>query len=262
MSFRSIAAGLSVSAVLAGCAGAGANLQRPVPAADLGKTHAIGVFSNIGDTVNGRLVGLTAFGNESFTAWTPQWGIDRDAAVEATRLLATTARWRITPLERGAVATAPLQDGGAPSPALWDAAARQGDDTLVVLAPDVYDDYPFFPGGVGLYEHAIPTQRSGCVYAAFSVHVYDVATRRELAWEWGGNAPCGFGQKAELPFRKTLDAYAPPEQALLRKRIAERVGDGLDYALVRLGMVRARPATDFRSPAPAAPDFPHTSPSP
>lgn len=221
--------------LLSGCAGL--SLQHPVAAADLARAHQFGVVSAFGDTVNGRLVGITAFGNEGFTAPVPQWGIDLDAAVQAARLLATGGRFKAVPLDRSAYTGAALS-GDAPAPALWDAAARQGIDTLVVLQPDVYDEYPFFPAGVGIYEHAIPLQGSGCIYTAFSVHVYDVGTRKPLAWEWAGDAPCAFGEKAELPFKKSLDAYSPAEQALLRQRIAQRVNNGLVYALQGLGLVQ------------------------
>lgn len=221
------------AALLAGCATT--SLQHPVAGADLARARQLGVFSAFGDTVNGRLVGLTAFGNAGFTAWTPQWGVDRDAAMQAAQLLASGGRFRAVPVDRSAVPGTPLNDG-APTAALWETAARQGIDTLVVLQPDVYDEFPFFPAGVGLYEHAVPMQASGCIYSAFSVHVYDVAARKPLAWEWAGNAPCEFGRKAELPFKKSLDAYAPAEQALLRQRITERVDDGLAYALEKLGM--------------------------
>lgn len=230
------AALLAGAALLSGCATT--SLQHPVAADDLAAARQLGVYSAFGETVSGRLVGLTAFGNEGFTAWMPQWGIDRDAAMRAALLLASGGRFKAVPVDHSAVAAAPALNGGAPAPALWEAAARQHIDTLVVLQPDVYDDFPFFPAGVGLYEHAIPLQASGCVYAAFSVHVYDVATRRPLAWEWAGDAPCAFGRKAELPFKKSLDAYAPAEQALLRQRITERVDDGLGYALEKLGLTR------------------------
>lgn len=226
---RSVVA-LVAALSLAGCGAM--NLKRSVADEDLKKTRRVGVVSALGDTFNGVYVGTTVFTNKTFTAAVPEWSVDKYAVGEAIALLRGNGRFESAELDRTGLSSDQLRaDGGK---RLWEAAEKQGFDKLVLVRPGVSDNFPFFTPGVGFYERSMFGLVQRCVYAAYVVDVYDVATRKPVAWEWGGGAPCAFGGDKQLVFKAKFDDYSAEEKQQIRQRLEAWIATSMKYSLETL----------------------------
>lgn len=230
--FRSVVS-LTLAVALAGCAGL--NLKRSVAEEDLNKTRRVGVVSILGDTFHGIFIGTTAFNNESFSASVSDWSVDKYASATALSMLRFNSRFQSAELDRANFTPEQIRaDGGK---VLWEAAEKQGYDKLVIVRPGVSDNYPFFRPGFGLFERSFFGNGKRCIYAAYVVDVYDVASRRPVAWEWGGSMPCAMGSDANFPFRKQFSEYSVEDQQAMRHRLETRLTESLRYALGNLSLL-------------------------
>jgi predicted heme/steroid binding protein len=115
---------------------------------------------------------------------------------------------------------------------------------LAILRPNVSDNFPFFRPGFGLFERSFLGQNNRCVYVAYTVEVYDVATRQTIAWEWGGEGPCVRGMDNDVDFKKQFAEYSSDEQAMIRRKLDLRLDVSLRYSLEKLQLLRlAQPNT-------------------
>lgn len=211
------------------------NIKRGVSEEELARTRRVGVLAALGDNFYGISVGTTVFNNTSFDGTVPDWGIDPYAADRALGLLQKNPRFQTSLLDRGSLTLEDLKANEGK--ALWDAAERQGFDRVVLIRPGVSSNFPFFRPGFGFFERSFLGSGGRCVYAAYVVDVYDVATRKPIAWEWGGPSPCQMGADSNLPFRPKFEDYSAEEKATLKRRLQERMAETLPYALTQLSLL-------------------------
>lgn len=217
---------------VSGCASL--NIKRPVAEEDLSKTKRVGVVSILGNTFNGVSIGTTVFNNASFSAPVPEWSIDSYAASVALGLLRSNRRFESGALDRGNLSAEDARaDGGK---RLWEAAEKQGFDKVLLVRPGVSDNYIQFRPGFGLYERSMLGSSRRCIYAAYVVDVYDVATRKPIAWEWGGGMPCLVGSDNGFAFKQKFDDYSTDEKQALRQRLEARITESLQYSLEKLSL--------------------------
>lgn len=224
---------LLLAVAVSACASLG--MRRPVAEEDLGKTQRVGVVSMLGDTFYGISKGTTVFNNDGFTASVPDWNVDKQSAATALNLLRSNARFESAALDRTGLSVAQLQADDAK--ALWQAAQAQQFGRLVVILPGVSDNFRLFHPGYGLYERSLLGYSKRCIYAGYVVNVYDVATRKVIGWEWGGESPCQLGSDNDLPFKARFEDYSPHEQQVMRKRLEARMATTLNGALGQLSLL-------------------------
>jgi hypothetical protein len=216
------------------------NIKRGVSDEDIAKTKRVGVVSLLGNDFQGVLVGSTVFGNNSFSTPVPDWKIDKTATEETLSLLRRNTRYESDAVGTGGQSIDELKANE--SKKLWEAAERQKFDRLVILRPGVSSNDPFFKPSYGYYERSFFGSLFKCIYAAYIVDVYDVATKRPIAWEWGGEKPCERKYEGSLEFRGAFDKYSKEEKAALKKGVEDRLRESLLYALQELSLVPRKPA--------------------
>jgi hypothetical protein len=226
---------LALAVAVSGCASL--NLKRPVADEDLSKIRRVGVVSILGNTFSGISIGTTVFNNSSFSAPVPDWNVDGHAASTALDLLRKNARFESALVDRGSLSAAELGADGAKR--LWEAAEKQGFDKVVIVRPGVSDNHLSFRPGFGLYERSMLGLSRRCVYAGYVVDVYDVATRKPIAWEWGGGMPCAVGSDDKIVFKPKFDDYSADERSTLRQRLEARLSESLRYSLEKLSLIAA-----------------------
>lgn len=218
---------------LSGCGAL--NIKRPVAEDDLKTTKRVGVIAILGDTFNGVSIGTTVFNNTYFSGTVSDWNVDASASNAALDLLRKNANFKSTLVDRAGLTTEQARaDGGK---LLWQAAEQQGFDRLVILRPGVSDNYPFFRPSYGFFERSFFGSSRRCVYAAYVVDVYDVASRKPIAWEWGGGGPCELGKDSDLAFKTQYSDYTDAEKASFRKRLEARIAESLRYSLEKLSLL-------------------------
>jgi hypothetical protein len=223
---------LGLLVLLCGCSTL--DLERPVANEDLGRIKRVGVASLLGETVYGISIGTTVFNNEEFSAPVPDWKIDATAVSQAMAVLRSNGRFEAAALDRSSFSAEQLMaDKGR---LLWDLAGRQGFDTLVILWPAVSDNYRVFKPGYGLFERSLLGLSNRCLYAAYRVDVDDVASRKDIAWEWGGDeaVPCLAGSENRLAFKAKFDDYSEPEKQAMHEGVEARIAETLGRALNKL----------------------------
>ncbi|HSS28464.1 MAG TPA: hypothetical protein VLL50_10970 [Usitatibacter sp.] len=203
----------------------------------------------LGDEFHGISIGTTVLNNTEFTAPVPEWQIDAEATRYAVEMLRENKGWESAPLDVRGVSTKMTAYNAAwltakkPEPPIWDAARRQGFDTLVVVRPGVSENWHFFVPSYGVFERRVLGMGWGCVYAAFIVNVYEVASEKSVAWDWGGGEmgePCAGESNRDMHVRARFDDYSAEEKADLRKRVEARVLTSLHRALARLKLSAGR----------------------
>lgn len=231
MGFRvSAIAYMTLAFVLSGCSTF--NIKRGVSDDDLASTKRVGVVSVLGDKFQGVYVGTTVFTNKSFFAPVPEWGIDRTAREETLVLLKKNTRFEAAAVDLGGLSVDEiLENEGA---ALWKAAEQQKFDRLVILSPGVSDNYRNAHSGYGYYEKSFFGSSDKCIYAAYIVYVYDVASKKPIAWEWGGGGPCVHKYEGELKFKDAFDKYSAEEKSALKTEVESNIKDGMVYSLKKL----------------------------
>lgn len=232
--FRSIA--ICVMAVaLAGCSAL--NFKRAVDAEDLSTIKRIGVMSSLGNIFHGESIGTTVFNNTYFTEPVPEWKIDAFATSKAVDALRSNGKYEVAALNLEGIP--PGKIGRGDDTAMWEAAKKQGFDKLVLLSPGVSDNFTVFKPGYGLHEQGLFfTTPWRCVYAGFVIGVFDVATYKSIAWEWGGGQnPCKPQSSNDIPFKKRFSDYSAVERKLVRERLEKRLADSIPYTLGELALI-------------------------
>lgn len=211
---------------LAGCASGGS-----APVADNGpvRIKQVGVLSLMGDDFHVVRTGLTNFGNIQYDTSVPDWQIDQVATASALKLLSENHRITSKAFDKATLSKAQLRNDD--SDQLWQSARSQGIDTLIIVRPAVTESTRNFVPGVGLYERKMFGEGDRCVYTAYVVKVYDVATRKELDSNWAGPSPCKVGADGEVPFKTHFNEYTAANTDLMRKLMAERFDETLAYTL-------------------------------
>jgi hypothetical protein len=225
---------LALAVALAGCSTL--DLKRPVAKEDLSRIKKIGVASFLGDTFYGISIGTTAFNNADFSAPVPDWKVDENAVSQAVTMLRRSGRFEVAPLDHGGYTAQQLMDDQGKR--LWELATSQGFDTLVILWPDVSENFRPFKPGYGLFERSFLGLSHRCLYAAYRVEVEDVARHTDLAWEWGGDegVPCLAGSEERFDYKSKFDAYSDAEKQAMHEGIEARISETLAKALNTLGV--------------------------
>lgn len=226
-----------IAAILSLCACAAMDLKQALSAADVARFHKVGVVSLLGDSVNGVYIGTTPLDSRRFTGAVPEWQIDRFVADQALGIIAAGGRVAAGRIDPAGTDLAGLRADRARR--LWELARAQGFDTVVSVWPSVSENFPFFKPGYGLYDNSLLGQSRRCLFASYTVEVYDVASRRRIAWEWGGAAPCRMGADGGLVFLDGFDKYSDAQKQAMRTGIEARFAETLRYALVKLALADA-----------------------
>jgi hypothetical protein len=221
--------------LLSGLAGCGSFIKAPVSRDELAKVHKVGVAAVFDDQFHGRQLGWTVFGNQRFDADIAGWEVNKLAqqrAVEALRQ--GNPRLQVEALQVPGAATV-----RADHELTWlGAAQQQGFDTVVLLEPATSDNYPMFAPGVGVYSRG----KFACVYTAYVVAVYDVAARKQIAWEWGASPPCKLGAgDPGVQFKPEFAQYSAADLDAMRKLLDTKFTGTLPVALEGVHLTGAKP---------------------
>jgi hypothetical protein len=251
-----LASAAALSVALSGCAGFGKTSEPEPSAGSPDKIKQVGVLAVMGDEFHVVRMGFTNFQNVHYDADVSDWKVDQIATDTALKLLAGNERIKAAPLDRSRLSTDQLASNR--SDALWQAAQRQGLDTLIIVRPSEISALKHFTPGVGLFERKMVGEGDRCVYTAYVVKVFDVRTRKELDSNWGGPSPCKVGSNEQVPFKKEFSEYSSAEKDEIRRLLTARFDDTLSYTLGTLHYgapkrkKRVAPATVVAASAPAA----------
>jgi hypothetical protein len=230
---------LIVSIALSGCAAL--NIKRGLADDDLQSTKRIGVVSLLGDTFHRVSIGMTVFNNTKYSSPVPDWKIDSYTSRQALDLLGSNTRFTSSLVDRTSMPKEQLAKEDEKK--FWEAATQQGFDRLLIIRPSVSDNNAFFQPGFGIFERSVFGTNRRCVYAAYVVEVYDVASRKPIAWQWGGSEPCELGRDTDVPLRPNYSDYSAAELATIRKRLEARIDESLRYTLTKLSLIQMATAT-------------------
>lgn len=221
--------------LLSGCAALGG--KRPVSGEDLTQTRRIGVVSLLGDEFHGLRIGTTVFQNARYSVKVPEWQVDAYATDKAIELLRQRSRFEATALDRRDLVIERLRVDGPQQ--LLAIAARQGVDRLLVIRPGTAtsQERVLFTPGYGMMERSLLNLMRRCVYAAYRIDVLDVKTGQEIAWEWGGDFPCEYGETPQLPFLPGLEYYSAEQREGIRLGLLRRIDKSMADALGALALI-------------------------
>jgi hypothetical protein len=224
---------LVISICLAGCS----SLRRGVNESDLFNAKRVGVVSLLGSNFHGTLVSGSTFISDSFVANVNDWTINRFTSDEAVRLLQGNTQFESVRVNVKGYTLTQLQ--ASDNQAVFDLASSQGIDTVVLIRPDVSHKFVRFEPGYGLYEHSVFHMGSRCVYAAYTVNVYAVASRELIGWQWGGDsdAPCRLDENYPVPFKISFSNYSKSERNTLRADLEARIKWSLQQSLAALRLI-------------------------
>lgn len=211
--------------LLAGCAG----LKGPVPQSEIATSKHLGVVSLLSNQFHGVSIGTTVFQNSAFEADISHWQINDFAEQEVLRALSTKHPFGVSIMSWAGVEETALE-----KEEFWRAAANQHYDRLLVLQPLRSPDMPQFKKGYGFSERSLLGIESRCIYAFYTVSVYDVATRNRLGWELGGERPCKVRADMDLPFKPSFADYSPQQQSDMQQRLRRQLSDSIRYAIPKV----------------------------
>ena len=226
--FRACTIALAVL-VLSGCAG----MIRSVSDADLSTMKNVGVASALSDEFHLIHIGTTIFQNEQYKGTVPDWKIDEFITSKLEAELSRSSTYEVGILE-GEFSMAMGEVNDVDYELLFSSAISQGFDTLVVVGPVKYDNAPFHEAGYGLLQPAPWGKVQRCVYSLFIVEVYNVATEKELALEWG--FPCDQGDE-DISFNSRFEDYTVTELQTMETRLKERILISIERAASKLRLV-------------------------
>jgi hypothetical protein len=219
--------------VLGACAAV--DIKRPLSGEQLAQVHKVVVVSLLGDTFNGISIDAPTIKEQDFTASVADWAEDQFIESQTLSLLQETRRFDVAVLAHGKLGSAELRADHARR--VWELAREQGFDTVVSIWPSVSQNFPFYKAGYGYFEQTLMGVTHRCLYAAYTVEVYDVATQRRMAWEWGGAEPCRQDSAQALSYRGSLETYSDVEKLQMRLGLESRFSETLAYALTKMGML-------------------------
>jgi len=222
---------------------AAVDLKRPLDPEEVARIHRVAVISLLGDTFNGISIGVPTVKDQHFTANVADWAEDDFVESLVLGLLQETRRYDAAVLSHGRMSSAELRADHARR--VWELARAQGFDTVVSVWPSLSENYPFYKPGYGYYEQNLMGVDHRCLYAAYTVEVYDVANQRRVSWEWGGAEPCRLDSAQALSYRGSLDAYSDVEKLQMRLGLESRLSETLAFAMKKMGLLagpaRAQP---------------------
>jgi len=226
-------------AVLALSACAAVDIKRPLSGEQLANIHKVAVVSLLGDTFNGISIDAPPIKEQNFTASVAQWGEDAFVESQVASLLQETRRFDVAVLSRAKLSSAQLRADHAQR--IWDLAQAQGFDTVVSVWPTLSQNFPFYKAGYGYFEQTLLGVTHRCLYAAYTVEIYQVSTQRRLAWEWGGAEPCRQDSAQALTYRGSFDPYTDVEKLQMQLGLESRFSETLAYALTKTGLLPPPP---------------------
>jgi hypothetical protein len=234
-----------VAAALALGACAAMDLKQSLTEQERSAMHKVGVVSLLGDKVNGVFVGTTPLNNQHFAAPVAHWNIDAFVVAQIVQLLGQPgAHFAVGEIAHPGLDADALRADRARL--LWETAQSQGFDTVVSVWPTVSENFPFFKPGYGLYDNTLLGHSHRCLYASYTVEIYDVASRRRLAWEWGGESPCHLEDEGGIAYRDGFDNFTEPQKRAILAGVQARIAQSLPYALNHLDLTPVRPAPAAR----------------
>lgn len=228
---------LLMAAVVGLGACAAVDLKHPLEPEELARVDKVAVISLLGDTFNGISIGVPPIKDQHFTASVADWAEDDFVESQALSLLQETGRYQVAVLSHGKMSSAELRADHARR--VWDLARAQGFDTVVSVWPSLSENFPFYKPGYGYYEQTLLGVNHRCLYAAYTVEIYDVASQRRASWEWGGAEPCRKDSAQALTYRGSLDAYSDVEKLQMRLGLESRFSETLAYAMKKMGLLPA-----------------------
>lgn len=217
-----------LTVALCGC---GTIIKAPVSPQELAKVNKVGVAAAFKDQFHGRQIALTAFGNEKFDLDVPAWNLNRMAQSRTIDIL----KQGNPRLQVQAIDVPPIERIHTDKEVGWlSAAQQQGLDTVLVLEPNVSSNYLMFTPGVGIFKRFQLT----CIYTAYTVNVYDVATRKRIAWEWGASPPCKMEKSdPDVTFKADPAQYSAAELEAMRRVVDAKFAQTLPEALGEVGLI-------------------------
>lgn len=221
---------LVLAGVLAGCE----TIDRTVDTTDAAGISRIGVSAGLSDEMIHLFVGTLVFENVRTTRPVPEWEMSAyvetvlAAELEKSPKISNVGIVDVTGLDR---TTFPDSQAG-----LLAAAKAQGFDTVAVVLPTSYSNFPYVEPGYGIYRKVTFGIRRSCVYQQTVVYVLDVATGKRLAWEWGFNSWDGPCRKLQVPFKESVNAYTDEEMAVLKRDVQAAFDLGLERTVRKLGL--------------------------
>lgn len=221
---RSLIALISL-VLLSACAG-------PMSSGDMAATRHIGVVSRLGNTVHLSSVGTTAFTNRYASAVVDDWQIDVTTGISMVDYLKRTRSLNASRLDLPDTSSRRVATEN--EDIFWTAAAAKGFDRLVVI--DGVDNaiLPRMRAGYGLYERFFFGSGKRCVYVSLQVSIYDVATRKTLAWDIGDVDPCLRGADYPVAVKDSFAEYSESERQALRAQIQQTAFQTAKFTLERL----------------------------
>lgn len=201
----------------------------------------IAVVSLLGDTVHGRLIGLTVFQNKSFDAALPEWALDArlgallKARMEQSGRLAGAV---IEPLSVLAPEELRRRDRLMPvdSDRVLALAREQGFDAVLAVLPQEATGVPWAAAGAGIVRHKLPAMDRIEVCVAAAIRLLRVADGRQLGYAQA--PPCNAHAPSVL-WRDGWAAYADDEQ---RAALAAITSEAERVVSEELATVGFRPA--------------------
>ena len=225
-----------LAASVVGCASLG--MRRPVPDESLAEIDRVGVASELTNEFHLIHIGTTIFSNVHQTGTVPSWDVDGFTKTALTTELGKSGSFEVGEIE-GTFARKSEDKYKLDYEELARAAEAQGFDTVVLVRPSGYDNAPFHEGGYGFFEkEAFFGSSIRCVYSLFVAQVIDVATQKELAWEWG--LPCRDGDE-DIIWKERLEDYSDEEMGDIENRLKEGIKASIEDAVIRLRLIKGIP---------------------
>jgi hypothetical protein len=183
----------------------------------------LAVVSALGDTVHGRLVGLTAFQNKSFDGAAPDWGLDTTVA----------ARLRDSILASGRVPgeVTPLVAPSSETKKIIAFAKDQGFDAVLVLHPQEDPNDRSIGPGPTLSRRQILGHAKSQACNGMSVYIYHIADDKEIGHANAYSCPNGY---AALPWHDNWLEFTDEERRVVLDALQIFIEQQIDAALVTL----------------------------
>jgi hypothetical protein len=197
---------------------------------------SVGVVSLIGDTFYESRLGITRFGNSSFSGTVRDWAIEDFAAQRTLAYLKGHGGFKAVALERGGVVSGDLLKDDRQL--LWELARRQGVDALVAIIPDYLYIGPGFGlgPGYGIFDNASLKGPDHCVYLIFEVDLLDVASHQRKAWQSIHTDCKGLDKLGDetIPFQESFDGYSAQDKKKIRHILETRIANSMRETLAYL----------------------------
>jgi len=217
--------------LIGGCVSRG-----PVSEEHASRISKIAVVSDLGDEFYTVVVGTTVFGNSLNKFDVSDWKVNDLAGRHTVSAISKSGRYQpqvvLVPELKGLIMRSDIFK------AVSAAAEQRGFDTVVLIQGAGHSENleRFLRGSYGLFE--IPGNKR-CIFTQFTVTVLEVRSKKEIAWEWGGERPCNnYGSDSDIPLKSRFEEYSPAEKQLIRSRVEDKLKAGSDYALTHLRLVR------------------------